>query len=355
MVIVLLGALFVLIGLGVPIAFSIGLSSLLYLTLCGYPSFLVAQRTVQGIYSYPFLALPFFVFAGMLMDSGGITERLMKLASALVGHFKGGLAAVTVTASVLFGALSGSGVGDTAAIGSIMIPAMKKKGYDASFAAALMGCSGVLASLIPPSLTTVIIGAVGGISIGGLLLGGLVPGLLTAFSLIAVSTIISIKKGYGGEKKATFQELCLAIKGSLIPMMAPVIILGGILTGVFTVTEAAVVAVVYSLFVALFVYREVSIKDLPDVAFKAVKISVSIMIIVGLASLFGWVLTAEQIPLILTKFFIAISPNKWVFLLIINLFVLLLGTFMETTAIVIILIPVLMPVVAAYELNPIYF
>lgn len=355
MVLVLLGSLFVFIVIGMPIAFSIGLSSLIYLAVCDYPSFLVAQRTVQGVYSYPFLALPFFVFAGMLMDSGGITERLMKLASALVGHFKGGLAAVTVTASVLFGALSGSGVGDTAAIGSIMIPAMTKKGYEASFAAALMGCSGVLASLIPPSLTTVIIGAVGGISIGGLLLGGLIPGILTALSLIAVSTIISIKKGYGGEKKATFRERCIAIKRSLIPMMAPLIILGGILSGIFTVTEAAVVAVVYSLFVAIVVYKEISFKELPDVTFKAVKISVSIMIIVGMASLFGWVLTAERIPLILTKLFISISPNKWVFLVIINLFVLFLGTFMETTAIVIILIPILMPVVAAYHLNPIYF
>lgn len=355
MVSLLLISLFVFIAFNIPIAFSIGLSSLVFLLANDMPTSLLAQRTIQGMWSYPFLALPFFVYAGILMEHGGITARLMRLASAFVGHIRGGLAAVTVVGSCLFGALSGSGVGDTAAIGSIMIPAMKKKGYAADFAAALQGCAGTLASLIPPSLTIVIIGAAGGISIGGLLIGGLGPGIVTMICLITVSYIISRKRGYGGQSRATAKEIAEAVKEAILPLMTPVIILGGILSGIVTVTEAAVLAVAYSFLLSVVIYREVKLADLGRITLKAAMISVSIMIIVGFAGLFGWIMTSQRIPLLVTEFFVSIAPNKWMFLILINALLLVLGTFMESTALVLILIPVLMPVVNAYGLDPIHF
>jgi len=351
----LLVSLFVFIAMGVPVAFAIGLASLLYISIAGIPINLIAQRAVMGVYSYPFLALPFFVFAGMLMEHGGTTKRLMRLANSMVGHFKGGLAVVDVVVSMLFGALSGSGVGGTAAVGAIMIPAMKRKGYDASFAAALEGTSGVLASIIPPSLTIVIIGVTGGISIGRLFIGGIIPGIISGLSLIVVALIISHKRHYGGGEKSTFREFLSACKGAILPLLTPVIILGGIMGGIFTVTEAAVIAVVYSLFLSMVVYREVNVKSLFGIALKSVRISGAILIIIGLASLFGWILTAERIPQTLLQFFTSISPNKYIFLLYLNLLLLVLGTFMESSALVIILIPALMPVVNSFGIDPVHF
>jgi len=355
MVILLLAVLFICIALGIPIAISIGISSLAYLLAADLPIVLVAQRSILGAYTYPFLALPFFVFSGLLMERGGITKRLMRLASAFVGHVKGGLAAVTVVASTLFGALCGSGVGATAAVGSIMIPSMKKEGYASEFTAALLGCCGILSSLIPPSLTMVVIGVTGGLSVGSLFLAGIVPGVLTALGFIVISAIVAGKKGYGGQAKASFMERMKALKDSILALLAPVIILGGIWGGVFTVTESAAVVVVYSFIISVFVYKEVSFKDLPEITYKAVLTSISVMFIVGVAALFGWVVTAERIPQLITNFFLSISPNKWVFMLLINLLLLILGTFMESTALVIILIPILLPVVYEYGLDPIHF
>lgn len=355
MVILLLVVLFVCIALGIPIAISIGLSSLAYLVAAKLPIVLVAQRSILGAYTYPFLALPFFVFSGMLMEQGGITKRLMRLAAVFVGHVRGGLAAVTVVASTLFGALCGSGVGATAAVGSIMIPSMKDEGYSGAFSAALLGCCGTLASLIPPSLTIVVIGVTGGLSVGSLFLAGVIPGVLTALGLIAVSAVVSKKRGYGGQEKASAKERIEALKDSILALLAPVIILGGIWGGIFTVTEAAAVVVVYSFIIAVFVYKEVSFKDLPEITYRAVITSIAVMFIVGVAALFGWIVTAERVPQLLANFFLSISPNKWVFMLLINLLLLILGTFMESTALVIILIPVLLPVVYEYGIDPIHF
>lgn len=355
MSLLLFGSLFLFILMNIPIAFSIGLACLVYLLVQDINLALVAQRATQGVYSYAFLSLPLFVFAGVLMEYGGITKRLMRLANALIGHVSGGLASVTVVGSTLFGALSGSAIGDTAAIGSIMIPAMKAKRYAASFAAALQGCCGILASLIPPSLTMVIMGATGNISIGGLLIGGLIPGLLMAFALIVISVVISKRRGYGKGERASFKELVLSMLDALPPLLLPVIILGGILGGIVTVTEAAVLAVVYAFLLSAFVYREVSWKKIPEIAMHVIRISVPVQLIVGISSLFAWVVTTERIPQLLTEFFVEVAPNKWVFLILINLLLLLLGTFMESNALIIILIPILMPVVHQYGIDPIHF
>ncbi|MEO9613585.1 MAG: TRAP transporter large permease [Nitratireductor sp.] len=355
MSIVLFVLLLGLIVINVPIAFAIGFACLSYVLVKDINVALVAQRAATGIYSYPFLALPMFVFAGVLMEHGGITQRMMRLANAVIGHISGGLAAVTVAGSALFGALSGSAIGDTAAIGSIMIPAMKAKRYAAGFAAALQGCSGVLASLIPPSLTMVILGATGNISIAGLLVGGLVPGLLMAFLLIMVSLLISRRRGYGKGERATWREFVAAVSDSVLPLLLPVIILGGILGGIVTVTEAAVLAVVYAFFLSAVVYREVKLTDLPEISMQVLRIAVPVQLIVAISHLFAWIVTTEQIPQQLTAFFAAVAPDPLTFLIMLNFLLLLLGTFMESNALIIILIPILMPVVQQYGIDPLHF
>ncbi|WP_113154060.1 TRAP transporter large permease [Nitratireductor sp. OM-1] len=355
MSIVLFVLLLGLIIINVPIAFAIGFACLSYLLVKDINLALVAQRSATGIYSYPFLALPMFVFAGVLMEHGGITQRMMRLANAVIGHISGGLAAVTVAGSALFGALSGSAIGDTAAIGSIMIPAMKAKNYAAGFAAALQGCSGVLASLIPPSLTMVILGATGNISIAGLLIGGLVPGLLMALSLIIVSLVISRRRGYGKGERATWREFVSAVSDSVLPLLLPVIILGGILGGIVTVTEAAVLAVVYAFLLSAIIYREVKISDLPAICMQVMRIAVPVQLIVAISHLFVWIVATEQIPQQLTAFFAAVAPDPMTFLILLNFLLLLLGTFMESNALIIILIPILMPVVNQYGIDPLHF
>ncbi|MCC5781021.1 TRAP transporter large permease [Nitratireductor sp. B36] len=355
MSIVLFVLLLGLIIINVPIAFAIGFACLTYLFVKDINLALVAQRSATGIYSYPFLALPMFVFAGVLMEHGGITQRMMRLANAVIGHISGGLAAVTVAGSALFGALSGSAIGDTAAIGSIMIPAMKAKNYAAGFAAALQGCSGVLASLIPPSLTMVILGATGNISIAGLLIGGLVPGLLMALLLIIVSLLISRRRGYGKGERATWREFISAVSDSVLPLLLPVIILGGILGGIVTVTEAAVLAVVYAFLLSAIIYREVKISDLPAICMQVMRIAVPVQLIVAISHLFVWIVATEQIPQQLTAFFAAVAPDPMTFLILLNFLLLLLGTFMESNALIIILIPILMPVVNQYGIDPLHF
>ncbi|MFD1040472.1 TRAP transporter large permease [Virgibacillus byunsanensis] len=351
----LFGLLLLFILLNIPIAFAIGLSSLVYVLVNDMSLALVAQRATMGVYSYPFLALPLFVFAGVLMEQGGITRRLMRFANALIGHIRGGLASVTVVSSALFGTMSGSALGVTAAIGSILIPQMKKYNYPSPFSAALQGCSGILGSLIPPSLTMVILGATGGISIGGLLIGGLIPGIILTVLLVIVSVIISRRQGFGKGEKAPFSELTISFIHSIPPLLLPVIILGGILGGVVTVTEAAVLAVIYAFLLSVVVYRELPIKKIPQTTVQVTLISVPVLIIIGISNLFGWIITIEQVPQHITSFFVNVAPNEWVFLILISAFLLFLGTFMESNALIIILIPILMPVVMHYGIDPIHF
>lgn len=355
MTFLIFGLLFLLILFKIPIAFAIGITCLVYILMNDMSIVLVAQKATMGIFSYPFLALPLFVFAGILMEYGGITNRLMRLANALIGHIRGGLASVMVTSSALFGSLSGSALGVTAAIGSIILPEMRRKGYHPSFSAALQGCSGILGTLIPPSLTMVIIGATGNISIGGLLIGGLVPGLILTVGLIAISIIISRKNDYGKGERASFREVIVSFLHSIPPLLLPIIILGGILGGIVTVTEAAVLGVVYAFILSVFIYKEVNLSNIPTIAMRTVSISVPILLIISISNLFAWILTSEQIPQTITEFFVNIAPNPWIFLILINVMLLILGTFMESNALIIILIPILMPVITFYEIDPVHF
>lgn len=356
MIWVLFGSLALFLALGVPVAFSIGLSSLAYLAVKGFPPVsVISQRMVMGIDSFPLLALPLFMIAGVLMEKGS-TPRLMRLANALIGHITGGLAAVAVAACCFFGAVSGSGVATVAAVGSIMEPEMVKRGYGKGFTASLLGGSGGLGIVIPPSLSMVVYGVAGGVSIAALFLGGFIPGILAGLFLIAFSIIVSAKRGYRGtDRRASFKELVEAFRGAIGPLAMPVIIMGGVLGGIFTPTEAAVVATVYAFVLAVFVYKELKWSEVPQLLAKASLSSATIILIVSAAAPFAWIMASEHIPEAMASALLSISSNKIVLLLAINALLLFLGTFMETIAIIIIMTPILLPIVTHLGIDPIHF
>lgn len=349
--------LFLLLALGMPIGVAMGGAALLFIFLLTHlPMEIVVQRIVTGVDSFALLALPFFLLAGLLMERAGITSRIMNLANAAVGHIRGGLAAVCVVASCFFGFISGSGVADTAAIGSIIMPEMVRRGYGKGFTASIQASAGVLGIVIPPSLPMVVLGVAGGVPIGALLLGGIIPGWMTGGLLILIAIIISRRRGYQGiEQKAGGREIWRAAREAVLPLFTPIIILGGILGGVFTPTESAAVATVYALILGFFIYRSLRPKDLLPIFKEAALASAVIMFIIAAASPFAWIMAINQIPKILTNFFLTLTSNPFVILLLVNLLLLVLGTFMETIAIIIIMTPILMPLITSLGYNPIYF
>ncbi|MGI6132278.1 MAG: TRAP transporter large permease [Bacillota bacterium] len=356
MVWVLFGSLAVLLLMGVPVALSIGVSSMLYLLIQGFPPLaVISQRMVMGIDSFPLLALPLFMLAGNLMERGS-TPRLMKLANALIGHITGGLAAVSVAASCFFGAVSGSGVATVAAVGSIMEPEMVRKGYGKGFTASLIGAAGGLGMVIPPSLTMVVYGVASGASIAAMFLGGFIPGIIAGLALIIYSIIVSRKRGYRGtEHRASGKEIMEALRGAAAPLLMPVIVLGGVLTGVFTPTEAAVVSVVYALLLAVFVYKELKWSELPGILAKSGLQSATIVLIISTAAIFSWIMAYEHIPDAMTSALLSMTSNRLVILVMINLLMLLLGTFMETIAVVLIMTPIIVPVLQHFGIDLVHF
>lgn len=353
---ILFGSLTIFLLLGVPIAISIGFASLLGLIFSNMPTVYLAQGSFIAVDSFPLMAVPFFILAGNLMETGGLSKRLVRVANVLMGSHTGGLATVTVAACAFFAAISGSGPATVAAIGTIMIPAMIKKGYSKDFASAVAASGGALGILIPPSIVMVVYGVVGGVSIGDLFIAGILPGILISAVLIAVGYVISKKNGYSGSgEKFTFKELGVALKDAFWALLAPLIILGGIYGGVFTPTEAAVVAVVYGFIVGAFIYKELKFEQIYSSLYKTAITVGSVMIIIGVATTFGRLLTMYQIPHKMALYLSSVSQNKYVILMLINLFLLFIGMFMETLATVIILTPLLLPVVMRLGVDPIHF
>lgn len=357
MIAVLFVLLVALIALGFPVAIALGGAALMFVVVEGkLPLAVVAQRMVTGVDSFPLLALPFFVLSGIVMERAGITRRIMNLANEIVGNVRGGLAAVCVIASCFFGFISGSGVADTAAIGSILMPEMVRKGYGKAFTASLQASAGVLGIVIPPSLPIVIIGVSGGVSIGAMLLGGIIPGWLAGGMLIAVAVTISRRRGYRGvEVERSVGSVLRAVREAVLPLLTPVIILGGILGGIFTPTEAAAVAAVYAFVLGLLVYREIRLADLLPMLKQATLISAVIMFIIATAAPFAWIMALYQVPRALTGALLAMTQNPWMIMLLINLVLLILGMFMETTAIILICTPILMPLVKSMGFDPVHF
>lgn len=297
---------------GIPIVFAIGLASLTGMLVvgAGAPLIMIPNSMFNGMDSFPLMAVPFFVLAGEIMNRGGITVRLVRFANALVGRFTGGLAHANIVASMLFAGITGSALADTAAIGSTMIPAMRKAGYDADYSAAVTASSSLIGPIIPPSITMVIFGVTASVSIGGLFLSGIVPGILIGLGLMVMASIIAKRRGYQMAGEAISPRKFVALTGNaLLALMMPVIILGGIFGGIMTPTEAAAVAVAYSLLVGMLVFRELHLKDLPILFLRAGRVTAMIMIIVGVARIFADVLSSEQVPQQLSAAIMSLTDN----------------------------------------------
>ncbi len=341
--------------LGVPLAFVLGVTGLICVWAMGVPLEVVAQRMFTGIDSFPLMAVPFFILAGELMNRGGTTIRIINFANSLVGHIRGGLAHTNVVANMLFAGISGSAVADASAIGSIMIPAMEKNGYEKDFSAALTSAAATIGPIIPPSIIMVIYGVSVGVSIGGLFAAGFVPGVMLGIAMMIVILFESKTRNYPPTSTFSWKRVWVEFKKASWALLSPVIILGGILFGVFTPTEAAAVAVIYSFIVGMFVFKELSWRDVPEILLQSGITMAAILLIISMANVFAWVIAANMIPHKLAMAFLSISHNKYVFLFIINIFLLIVGMFMETGAAIIILAPILAPIAAKLGIHPLHF
>ena len=302
---------FVTLAMGIPVAFCLALASLAVLLALGnIPLHLIPQRMFTGMDSFPLMAVPFFILAGDLMNSAGITHRIVRFATALVGNIRGGLAHVNIVASMFFAGISGSAVADTAALGSILIPAMEDDGYDKTFSAAVTAASSVIGAHHSAEHSVVIYALVGSVSVGGLFLAGVVPGVMIGLGLMAVSYVIARKRKYGTKRPmVSFREFMDSLIGAVIPLIMPVIILGGILSGVFTPTEAASIAVAYAIMAGFFVLRTLRIRDLPYIFFRSMVVTSTILMVMACANILSWILSTQQIPQAVGRGFASISSN----------------------------------------------
>lgn len=354
---VLLGSFVALMALGMPIAYALGLSALVGAVYIDLPLDAVMIQLAAGVNKFSLLAIPFFVLAGAIMAEGGMARRLVAFAGVVVGFVRGGLSLVNIMASTFFGAISGSSVADTASIGTVLIPEMERKGYPRDFATAVTVAGSVQAILIPPSHNAVIysLAAGGSVSIAALFVAGVLPGLLMGLSLAAICLWIARKKDYPRGERVRLRQALKITVDALWGLMTMVIILGGILSGVFTANESASIAVLWAFFVTMFVYRDYRWRDLPKLVHRTVKTVTIVMILIGFAACFGYLMTLMQIPLKVTAFFTSLSDNKYVVLLLINLMLLLLGCLMDMSPLILILTPILLPVVKAMGVDPVHF
>ena len=344
-----------LLAAGMPIAAVMVVVGLGYVVLVmGMDPLIAAQRVATGIDSFPLLAIPFFMLAAELMNHAGITDRIFRLAKAIVGAVPGGLGHVNVVASMLFAGMSGSAVADAGGLGKIEIKAMKEDGYDVEFAAALTAASSTIGPIIPPSISFVIYGLTAGVSIGGLFAAGLVPGLMMGGALMVMVAFYSMKRGYGRSQPFGFGELGASFIHAFLALMTPVIIIGGILGGVFTPTEAGAFAVLYAFILGKFVYRTVRWSDVPELVMETARSSANVLFIIAASALLGWILTAEQVPIHLAESIIGFSAEPWVFLLLVNLILFGLGCFMASAPVIIMLAPVLLPSATLLGIDPLH-
>lgn len=354
---VLLGSFVVLMAIGMPIAYALGLASLIGALWIELPLDAVMIQLAAGVNKFSLLAIPFFVLAGAIMAEGGMARRLVAFAGVLVGFVRGGLSLVNILASTFFGAISGSSVADTASVGTVLIPEMEKQGYPRDFATAVTVSGSVQAILIPPSHNAVIysLAAGGSVSIAALFMAGVLPGLLMGLTLAALCLTIARKKGYPKGEVIPLRQALKICGEAMWGLMTMVIILGGILSGVFTANESASIAVLWAFFVTMFVYRDYKWRDLPRLVHRTVKTVTIVMILIGFAACFGYLMTLMQIPLKVTAFFTSLSDNKFVILLLINLLLLALGTLMDMSPLILILTPILLPVVTQMGVDPVHF
>ncbi len=346
---------FMLLFLRFPIAFALGISTLAYVLVAGYPLIIIPLKMYSGIDMFVLLSIPGFILAGNLMNACGMTDRIIRFCNNLIGHVRGGLSLANIGASMIFSGISGTAISDTASIGSVMIPAMKKEGYEADFACAVTSSSSTIGPIIPPSLPMIIAGSLTGLSIGRLFLAGAIPGVILAIGLMSVSYMISRRRNHPKQEKASWRERGRGLVHAFWALMMTFIILFGIIGGFFTPTEASVVAVLYALFIGLLVYRTLSWKSLAGVMTNSAGTTASLMVLVGFANLFGWILVSEQVPQSLAEWLLTITGNKYLLLLLINIILIIIGSFMETIAALLIVYPVMLKVAVFAGIDPIQF
>lgn len=342
-------------ALGIPVAITLGVSSLAYLTIAGIPPVVMPQKMYAGMDVFVLLSIPGFILAGNLMNQGGITSRIVRFANALVGWIRGGLGLTNVAASMLFGGITGTAVADAASIGSVMIPGMKKAGYPANFAAAVTAASSTVGPIIPPSVPMIIVGALSGISVGQMFLAGAVPGVLMGLAMMVTAYVVARRKSFPRQEWKGFGEAARAFGGAFWALAMTFLIIYGLLSGLATPTETAVVASVYAFLVGAFVYRDLPVARLPSILTGSAVSAAGILALVGFANVFGWILVSERIPQAIAEGVLSITSNKFLVILLINLLLLFVGMFMETIAALIILFVPLLSLAQAVGIEPLHF
>jgi len=353
-----IGILIALFLIGMPVAFAMGVTGFILLKILWGDSInlgIIAQRMLYGVNNFVILAIPFFLLAGKLMNTGGITNRIFHFANLLVGHFRGGLGQVNIIASLIFSGMSGLAAADTAGLGVVEIKAMKDAGYDPDFSCAVTGASSTIGPIVPPSVPLVIYGILANVSIGKLLIAGIIPGVLVCLALMVMVAVYAGKRGYAKHKRAGLGDLWSAFRKAVGPIMTPVILIGGILSGVFTPTEAAAIAALYAFTLGFVVYRELTLADLWRILKETARETATITFIIACAMFYGWVLIRSRTPIMMLDLFTDISTNPIVVLLILNFFLLIIGCFMETIAALSILVPILTPLLLKVGIDPLHF
>ena len=354
---ILLGSFLFMLFILIPIAFSLGLSTMFTAFYVGLPPMVVMQQMVKGINSFSLMAIPFFIIAGEIMGQGGISDRLIKFSNVIIGWMRGGLAMVNILASMFFGGISGSSVADVSSIGSIMIPMMEQKGYDKDYSINVTITSSVQGIIIPPSHNMIIysLAAGGGISVAKLFLGGIVPGVLLGIALMILSYAIAVKRDYPREEKVSLKEALKITRDSILGLFTAIIIIGGVTTGVFTATESAAIAAVYAFIITFFVYRDIPISKFVDILRNSLSTLAMVVAIIATSSAFAWMMSYLQVPGMITESLLNLSENPIVIMLIVNLILLFLGTIMDMAPLILIATPILLPVVRSIGMDPITF
>lgn len=352
---VMFALLAVLFLMKVPVGLALVAASIPGLLLSGMPLDMIPKRLFTACDSFPYMAVPFFLLAGTLMSQGGISQRLISFANALIGRFSGGLGLVSVAACMFFAAISGSSAATTAAIGGLMIPEMEKRGYDRDFSAAVNAAGGTIGVIIPPSIPFVTYGILTRTSVGTLFLAGFGPGIFMGLAMMAVIYVTSRRRGWRENHRAGWREIGQSFFRAALAILMPVIVLGGIYSGKFTPTEAAVIAVAYGLVVGMFVYRNITLRSLMEILKESAVSAAQVLLLICAANVFAYVLTYNRIPDMVASFVLGISSSKWVVLLLIDVLLLVIGTFMDTVAAIIILVPILFPAVSQMGVDPVHF
>ncbi len=341
--------------IGLPVAITLGLSSLAYIVSAGLPVVVMPQKMYAGMDVFVLLSIPGFILAGNLMNHGGITERIIRLANAMVGWIRGGLGLSNVASSMLFGGISGTAVADAASIGGVMIPGMQKVGYPADFSAAVTAASSTVGPIIPPSVPMILVGSLSGISVGKMFMAGAIPGILLGLAMMVTTYIIAVRRDFPRQEWQGFRELARSFLGAFWALFMTALIIGGLLTGVMTPTETAVVASVYAFIVGAFVYRELPLRMVPTVLVNSAVSAAAILVLVGFANVFGWILVSERIPQTITAAVLSVTDNKYLVILLINICLLFVGMFMETIAALIVLFVPLLALATSVGVDPLHF